>query len=152
MRERIKMTISPKVLAIALLLAGAAAAQDAPAPAVIVAPAQMMDLTASVQYNGRLEADSRVDLRPRVAGNLLEVAFAPSDTVEKDAVLFRIEDDLYRAAVQEAEGALKSANAERELARIERERQDELVRRQTGAQAMLDQAEAALDRAKLNLS
>lgn len=94
------------------------------------------------------------------------MAFAPGDTVENDAVLFRIEDGLYLAAVQEAEGALKSAEAERELARIDRERQDELVRRETGAQARLDQAEAAvgntegaviraqaaLDRARLNLS
>jgi hypothetical protein len=49
--------------------------------------------------------------------------------------------------VQEAKGALKSAEAERDLARIDRERQDELVRRETGAlvtQAQLDPIDAAL--------
>ena len=141
-------------------------AQDPPAPAGIVAPAQMVDLSATETFNGRLEADQRVDLRARVSGTVLEIAFEAGDLVEEGQVLFRIEDTAYRAAVQEAEGALKSAEAQIELARLERDRQQELVNRQTGPQARLDEAEAALgnsegvlirqqaslERARLNLS
>ncbi|MEO1065729.1 MAG: efflux RND transporter periplasmic adaptor subunit, partial [Actinomycetota bacterium] len=69
-------------------------------------------------------------------------------------------------AVAEARGALQSAEAARDVAQLERDRQAELVARDTVAQAVLDNVEAelaaregdvvrlsaALDRAEINLS
>jgi membrane fusion protein (multidrug efflux system) len=124
------------------------AQQSAPPPAVVAAPAEIVELAETVRYNGRLDAAQRVGLVPRVAGVVLEVAFAPGDLVEEDQVLYRIEPDLYAAAVREAEGALRSVEAQRDLARLERDRQAELLERQSVAQAVLDSAEAALDRAE----
>lgn len=126
-----------------------AVAQDGPPPpAVIVAPAEIVELTNVVQFNGRLDADQRVALVARVSGTLEEVGFAPGDTVKKDDVLFRIEPGIYAASVQEAEGALRSAEATRDQAKLERDRQAELVKRDTVAQSVLDQAQAALDQAE----
>ena len=82
------------------------------------------------------------------------------------ATLFRIEPDQYRAAVRQAEGSLAAAQSTVIDARLERDRQSQLVQRNAVAQAALDtaeaalgraqgsveQAEAALDTAKLNLS
>ncbi len=128
----------------ALLGATSAFAQQAPAPAVVVAPAEMVELAGSVQFNGRLEADRHVEIRARVSGTLLEVGFQAGDVVQEGDVLFRLEDALFRAAVKEAEGALRSAEAERDLAILDRDRQDELFRRDTASRAQLDRAEATL--------
>lgn len=154
-----------RLLAI-LLLVGPANAQSAPPPAVVATPATIMELEETVSFNGRLDADSRIAVVARVGGVLQEVGFAPGDMVEKDQLLFRIEPDLYETLVKEAEGALAAAEAARDRAQIERDRQATLVARDSAAQAVLDNAEAelaarkadvtrlsaGLDRARLNLS
>jgi multidrug efflux pump subunit AcrA (membrane-fusion protein) len=141
-------------------------AQNAPPPAVTVAPAARMELAATTRFNGRLDADRRVAISARVSGTLEEVTFAPGDLVEEGAVLYRIEQGLYAAAVREAEGALRAAEATRDQAMLERDRQRQLLERQTASQAAFDAAEAtllraegdvlrlqaALDRARINLS
>lgn len=127
------------------------AAAAPPLPAVTIVEAGMEALTQSARFSGRLDADSRVDLVPRVNGTLLEVAFRPGDVVEEGQVLYRIEPDLYEASLREAEGALRAAQAQRDLAEIERDRQRELVSRDAAPQANLDNAEAALGRAEGDL-
>jgi len=131
-----------------LAVAPPALAQQAPRPAVTVTEAAMTDLAQTARFNGRLDADARVGLAPRVSGTLLEVAFAPGDRVKSGQILYRIEADSYEAAVRQAEGALATARAERDLAVVERDRQAELVARDAAPQAALDQAEGALGRAE----
>src|SRR6056297_695769 len=148
------------------LLSSPLHAQDAPRPAVVAVPAEIVELSETVSFNGRLDANLRVALIPRISGVIAEVGFAPGDVVEDGQVLFRIEPEIYAAAVKEAEGALRSAQAQRDLARLERDRQAELVARAAAARAKLDDAEAtlasregevmrleaALERARVNLS
>lgn len=141
-------------------------AQDAPLPAVTVAAAAEAQVSDTLTFNGRLDADQSIQLIARVPGFLEEVGFKAGDSVEQGAVLFRIEPDQYRATVRQAEGSLAAAQSTVIDARIERDRQSQLVSRNAAAQAVLDtadaalgraqggveQAEAALDTAKLNLS
>lgn len=146
---------------------GAVFSQDgAPRPAVVAVEAMTRDLAETSDFNGRLDANRRVALVARVSGVIEEIGFAPGAEVTQDQTLFVIERDLYEAAAREAEGALRAAKAQRDLAQVERDRQGELVAREAGAQARLDQAEAALataeadvlrleaahDRARTNLS
>ena len=146
---------------------GAVFSQDgAPRPAVVAVEAMTRDLAETSDFNGRLDANRRVALVARVSGVIEEIGFVPGAEVTQDQTLFVIERDLYEAAAREAEGALRAAKAQRDLAQIERDRQSELVAREAGAQARLDQAEAALataeadvlrleaahDRARTNLS
>jgi len=140
--------------------------ESAPRPAVVAVEATTLDLAETSDFNGRLDANRRVALVARVSGVIQSIGFAPGTEVAQDQALFVIESDLYDAAAREAEGALRAAQAQRDLARIERDRQAELVARETGPQARLDQAEAALataeadvlrleaalDRARTNLS
>lgn len=142
------MTLPVRALIALLFFATPLFAQEAPAPAVVVSPAALSDISASVTFNGRLEADRRVDIRARVAGTLLEVGFEPGDMVTEGDVLFRIEDALFQAAVKEAEGALRSAEAELNLAELDRDRQEELFNRDTASRAQLDRAEATLANAE----
>ncbi len=140
--------------ALALLLIASAAApalaQDAAptAPAVIVAPAEMEDLRERATFTGRLRAIQRVDIRARVSGFVEEVVFTEGNRVEAGAILYRIEDDAYKAAVQQTEGSISAAQAQLELAKIQRDRQQTLVERGTGPQAQLDIAQAELGRSQ----
>ncbi|NHQ75783.1 efflux RND transporter periplasmic adaptor subunit [Roseovarius gahaiensis] len=115
-----------------------------PRPAVVAVPAQIVELSETVSFNGRLDANLRVALISRSSGVIAEVGFAPGDLVEEGQVLFRIEPEIYAAAVKEAEGALRAAEAQRDLAKLERNRQAELVAREAAARAKLDDAEATL--------
>lgn len=117
-------------------------------PAVVVAPAEMQDLRERATFTGRLSAIQRVDIRARVSGFVEEVAFTEGRRVEAGAALYRIEDDAYRAAVQQTEGSISAAEAQLELAKLQRDRQQTLVERGTGAPAQLDIAQAELGRAE----
>ena len=107
-------------------------AQEPPRPAVVVAPAEVADLRVGVNYTGRVVAAQKVDLRARVSGFLEEIHFTEGGTVAAGDVLFTIQDDAYRAAVREAEGAMRAAEAERDLAELERDRKATLVARAGG--------------------
>lgn len=149
------------------VLVGPVLAQNAaPKPAVVAVPATIRNLEEAIAFNGRLDANRTIALIARVSGELQSIDFAPGAGVEEGQRLYLIEQDLYAAAVTQAEGALYSAQAQRDLAQIERERVAELVTRQAAAQAQLDQAEAnllsargdvlrleaTLDQARTNLS
>ncbi len=134
-------------LTIALLAFAGAHAQQAPAPAVVVAPAATVDLRATTDFTGRLVAIQKVEIRARVTGFLESVNFIEGDRVRAGDVLYRIEQGAYAAAVAEIEGSLKSAEAQRRLAEIERDRKAQLVASKTVAQSELDIAEAQLGKA-----
>jgi membrane fusion protein (multidrug efflux system) len=155
------------VLALTVSLGvSAASAQQAPPPAVVVAPAALMDLRASTDFTGRIVAIQKVDIRARVSGFLEEIGFKEGDRISKETVLYRIEPGAYQAAVEEIEGSIKAADSERQLAEIERQRKSRLVGSNTVSQSELDVAEAqlgksegeierlkgTLERAKLDLS
>ncbi len=136
-------------LVLALLLPAALSeAQQAPAPAVVVEAATVTDLRATTDFTGRLVAIQKVDIRARVTGFLESVNFTEGKPVKAGDVLYRIERGAYAAAVAETEGAIRSAEAERRLAEIERDRKVQLVAKQTVAQSELDVAEAQLGRAQ----
>lgn len=115
-----------------------AAAQQAPTPAVIVAPAEIMDLRDAVAFSGRLVAEQKVEIAARVPGFLEAVSFTEGDEVEEGAELYLIEAAPYQAVVQQTEGAIEAVKAELRLAEIERTRKETLVARGTIAQSELD--------------
>jgi membrane fusion protein (multidrug efflux system) len=125
-------------------MASAASAQQNPVPAVVAAEARIMVLGQTATFNGRLDAERHVSLIARVGGTLQEIAFAPGDRVEQGQRLFVIDPALYQTTVAEAEAGLRSAEAARDLARLDRDRQAELVKRDTAPRAALDVAEATL--------
>lgn len=137
-------------LLLSALAAAPTLAQDAASstPAVVVAPAEMRDLRERATFTGRLRAIQRVDIRARVSGFVEEVAFTEGSRVEAGAILYRIEDEAYKAAVQQTEGSISAAHAQLDLAKIQRDRQQTLVERGTGPQAQLDIAQAELGRAQ----
>jgi membrane fusion protein, multidrug efflux system len=148
------MTVPHRLLPAAALVATLAfgtasdAQQAAPRPAVIVAPAVMVDFQESASFSGRLIASEKVDIRARVSGFIEEITFREGARVAAGVPLYRIEDTSYRAAVAEIEARLMSAEAERNLASLERDRTKTLTDRGTFSQADLDRADATLAKAE----
>src|SRR5262245_38390895 len=143
-----------------------AAAQSAPPPpAVSVTPVVSRQVTETIDYVGRLTAVDKVDIVARVTGFLEQRTFKEGQYVKKGDLLFRIEQDTYRAAVEQARANLAKAKATEVNAKLQFERGKELVRNNNIPQAALDQraadeaaaaagvmeAQAQLDQAELNL-
>jgi membrane fusion protein (multidrug efflux system) len=145
--------------------AGAQTRAVAPPPAVAVVAAARRDITPSATFTGRMEAIDRVDLRARVAGYLEKREFSEGGEVQAGQLLFTIEKDTYAAAVAQAKATIARAEASLRLAKIELDRQSELLRRQVAPQQKVDEAQAkygeadadlqrqkaALDQAQINL-
>jgi multidrug efflux system membrane fusion protein len=66
---------------------------------------------------GRVEAYSTISVRPRVAGELMSVAFKEGDVVEKDQVLFTIDPRPYEVALEQARANLAKAEAQADQSR-----------------------------------
>jgi membrane fusion protein (multidrug efflux system) len=124
------------------------------------------DIRPTYRFTGRIEAIYRVDLRARVDGFLEKRLFTEGADVKEGELLFTIEKGQYEAAVKEAEASVEKAQSSLKFAELEFQRQSDLVQKNVGTQARLDDAtaklgeakgvllaqQAALERARLNLS
>ena len=160
------------LLGLAAALAGcgdgkqAAQAPAPPPPAVTVVRVTTEDIRPTYRFTGRIEAIYRVDLRARVDGFLEKRLFTEGADVKEGELLFTIEKGQYEAAVKEAEASVEKAQSSQKFAELEFSRQSDLVQKAVGTQARLDDAtaklgeakgvllaqQAALERARLNLS
>ncbi|HSR77968.1 MAG TPA: efflux RND transporter periplasmic adaptor subunit [Xanthobacteraceae bacterium] len=137
-----------------------------PPPAVTVVAVAKQDIKPSVTFTGRVQARDKVELRARVEGFLKKRLFEEGQDVKEGDLLFVIEQEPYRASVDEIKAGIQKAEAALTLANIEVERASQLVQRQTGTQQRLDEAnakqadargevarqKAALEKAELQLS
>ncbi|MFS8037061.1 efflux RND transporter periplasmic adaptor subunit [Xanthobacter sp. AM11] len=143
---------------------GPAGAQEGGIPVGVVA-AELRPISSAMEFVGRVEAPERVEIRARVKGMLEAVLFTEGETVKEGAPLYRIEKPLFQADVQQAEGDVERAKAALTLAKIQRERAEELLAKNAGTAVARDQAvaneeqskgallsaEAALNTTKINL-
>jgi multidrug efflux system membrane fusion protein len=144
----------------------ASPAQPGGAPPVAVAAPLQRTVAVTRQYPGQVEAIERVELRPRVSGHILRVAFTEGSRVRKDQLLVQIDPAPYAAALAQAEAGHRQALAEASLAASEADRASRLASRNaisteeverrraqaSVAAARADEAAAAVARARLDLS
>lgn len=117
-------------------------------------------------FTGRLESAELVELRPRVSGYIEQVVFKEGSFVKQGELLFKIDDEPFKAEVRRLEAELKSAQAQIALAERDVDRasslkqtnaisQEQLDNRNTQlikSSADADSVAAALHNASLNLS
>ena len=87
-----------------------------PPPGVVVENPVRREITESFDYRGSLRSIDTAELRARVAGFVEEILFREGAVVEQGEVLFRIEPQPYRIALDEARAQLADARARAELA------------------------------------
>jgi membrane fusion protein, multidrug efflux system len=156
-------------LSLSLLDATAQAAEPpksaAPPPSVAVITTQLVDVTPTFGFNGRVVAEDKVELRARVAGFLQKRAFKEGADVRAGELLFVIEKDQYQAVVEQRQAELASAEANRVNTQVALRRGEELVKNKNIPQAEVDErrandqmaaakileAQAALKQAEINL-
>ena len=103
-------------------------------------------------YVGLIQAVSRVEVHARVEGFLEKMTFEEGKLVQMNEPLFYINDDQYKARVEKAKAQLKkdeaqAAKAERDVLRLR-----PLYEQNAASQLDLDNAVAALDMARANVS
>lgn len=150
---------------ISLLSVTNVVAQDAQLPTVTAAKPVVRDVIDSDEFIGRFEAVDEVAIRARVGGYLDEVNFTDGALVKKGDKLFVIDQRPYRTALSQAEATLESARSSLAFAETQFKRTESLTgtgtlsvstlddhrRELLSAQASVRGAEAAVERAKLDL-
>ncbi len=137
-----------------------------PAPAISVYTIQTQLIGDYREFVARTEAYKEANLRARVEGELVQRHFKEGSDVEKGQVLLRIDPAAYQAALSAAKADLSSKlsgeeNAKRNLKRanelihdgyISQSDFDRLTTENSQAKSAVKAAQAALEKAELDLS
>lgn len=139
--------------------------EQTPKPQVRVETVQLQPLAVSTELSGRLLAPRTAEVRARVAGVVLKRVYREGSDVKQGDVLFLIDPAPFKADHDSARATLAKAQATLYQARLQEQRYRELVddkavSRQEydnaraaflQADAAVAEANAALERARLNL-
>jgi RND family efflux transporter MFP subunit len=127
-------------------------------PRVTVAKPVVKEIREEDDFIGRFEAVDEVEVRARVSGYLAEIHFSDGALVKAGDPLFTIDQRPYKAALDQAEATVASAQVRMEFAFNDLERAEALRKSGNIAEQMLDQrrsnyltARADLDRAQAGL-
>jgi RND family efflux transporter MFP subunit len=134
-------------------------------PQVTVARPVVRDVNQFGYFTGKTQAINSVDLRARVQGFLEKVNFTDGDPVEKDQLLFVIEQAPFQAKLAAAEAHKQQTTAALKLAEANLARAENLVKTKAisveeyqsrvaerdAAQAEIAADDAAIEQAKIDL-
>jgi membrane fusion protein, multidrug efflux system len=135
-----------------------------PAP-VSVAEAVARDVPVYLDQVGKVVARELVNVQPQVAGRILQVHFTDGADVRKGQLLFTIDPRPFQAQLAAAQGTLAQSKAMLDFARIQVDRAAGLIQTKAisqleydqrknalaVAQAQVQQGQAAVETARLNL-
>lgn len=118
------------IVALGLILAnvictGRVLAQQQPAPLVAVETAKTEDFTLTARLPGRIKPSTVSEVRPQVSGIIRERLFDEGAKVEAGQVLYKIEDETYRAQVESAKANVAQAQASYDFAVVDARRAEE---------------------------
>jgi len=157
--------LTPVSALIFIALCDAVAAQNAPPPAVSVRPVESRQVTETGDFIGRVAAIDKVEVVARVPGFIEERNFTEGQYIKKGDLLFRIEQDTYKATVDQQNANLAKAKATEVNTNLQLQRGEELMHNQNIPQSTVDQraadeqaakadvlqAQALLEQAQINL-
>lgn len=143
-----------------------AAAAQMPVPQVPVAEVITRELNPTAEYTGYLSAPQSVEIKSRVGGVINSVSVPEGSYLRKGQVLFKIDPEPFQVALNTAQARLKAAEVQYSQAVLDFNRANKLV--ESGAvsnkvyddalatknnrQAQVQEAQAAVSAAKLDLS
>lgn len=143
------------VLCVALLLAACEEKNTyvpPPPPTVTVATVLEQPVARFLELTGNTASINSVDLNARVQGFLTAINYKDGAFARKGSSLFVIEQDQYKAQVEQAKATLAANQAQQVQAEAEFNRQNQLAKQDFASQAALDQARAKRDSAVANVA
>jgi membrane fusion protein (multidrug efflux system) len=163
-RHRISLAVT-LAAAFALLACSKKEAPPPPPPSVEVAPVEQKDVPVYQEWIGTVEGFVNADIRPQIEGYLLRQDYKEGAFVRTGETLFQIDPRQFQTALDAAKGTVDRwqatlANSKTTVARyrplaaqkaISQQELDDAVTQMQTAQANLDSAQAAYEKAKLDL-
>jgi membrane fusion protein (multidrug efflux system) len=116
----------------------------------VVVSVEKGNLPIDLAYTGRAVGSREVEVRALVSGILLERRYEEGKAVRQGQVLFLIDPDRYRAAVERAQAELGVERARLSEARRQRDRIVSLLEKNLVSQRQLDEAVSAFEVAEAN--
>jgi multidrug efflux system membrane fusion protein len=110
------------------------------------------DMPVILSAPGTVEPLANVAIKPRVDGQIVEVAFREGDLVEQGSVLFRLDDRLVKAQIAQAEANIAKEEASLREAQATLARRVTLIDKQVVSAALLDQARHAVEGLKAGMA
>jgi membrane fusion protein, multidrug efflux system len=126
--------------------------RNAAAAPVTAATVEEADMPVIVSAPGTVEPLANVAVRPRVDGQIVEVAFNEGDLVQEGSVLFRLDDRLIKAQIAQAEANIAKDEASLRDAQATLARRQTLIGKQVVSEAALDQARYAVEGLKASIA
>jgi membrane fusion protein, multidrug efflux system len=113
--------------------------------------AEKRELGETVAFTGRIEAENESRLAFRIGGRMIERSVNTGDRVEPDQVLAKLDPQDELNALRAAQAGVSAAQAQRNEANSEFERQRFLLARDVASRAQFERAEQALETARARL-
>lgn len=105
-------------------------------------------ITEEVSGSGKIYPVKEVNISANVAGEIIDLAVEEGDRVKEGQVLVRLDQERYKAALNQAESALQSAQAAWQLTKLDYERAKELFEKKLISEAEYQRARAQLEQAE----
>jgi membrane fusion protein (multidrug efflux system) len=128
-----------------------AAAPAPPPPSLPVATVQTSSVTTYQEYPASIEGSVNVEIRPQVSGSLDKVFVDEGALVSAGEPIFKINDQPYRAALNNALASLHAAEAAQGNAQLEVDKLTPLVENKVVSDYQLKTAKATFQIAKANI-
>jgi RND family efflux transporter MFP subunit len=122
-----------------------------PPPAVTVSQPLQREVTDYLELTGNIQAVNTVQLVARVPGYLEKVLFRDGQRVRKGELLFRIQQNTYVSALEQAEGQVAAQKAQLIYAQSQLERYSSLLAERAASQTDVDNWRFQRDSAGANL-
>ncbi|SDH24061.1 RND family efflux transporter, MFP subunit [Pseudomonas flavescens] len=119
---------------------------------VVVHEVTPADIPVLLRTLGRVRALNSVEIRAQVDATLVELPVAEGQQVRKGELLARLDDRSLRAALQQAEAERGVTRAELDIARVDLQRYQNLVRERASPAQTLDQQKALVARLQATLA
>jgi RND family efflux transporter MFP subunit len=136
----------------ATALTSPAAAQGGPPPTVTAATPLTRAVTQWDDHTARIEPSARVEIRPRVSGQVEQVHFRDGALVRTGDLLFTIDQRPFRIAVDSARAELARAEARLTLAEQQVQRYAPLTAQRFAPESEMDTRRSALREAQAGLA
>lgn len=120
-------------------------------PRIQSAAVQRGSIVQAVTATGQIETMIKTDVSSQISGRIIEVLVDYNTPVKQGDVLARLDPATYEAAVVQAENELLNAKANHRLVRANAERSLTLFKRNLVSESELDQIQAQLEQAEVQI-